>query len=217
MARSSLRLAAVAVVFATTPLVAQTQVTDRAEIVEASTVDWAQLGEDFTLVPTPFNFSTDLGEATGTHAGFASVFTVGVTWMGGFTPGETVLFDDVGMLTFSFASNIAAFATQAWFSVGSGDVRIEAFRGASSIGFFEVFTLGGIAENNGQASVVGISDLGGFDQVRLSAASPFGINQLTLGELASATVVPEPASLALLATGLAGMAALGRRRRTRQG
>jgi hypothetical protein len=191
---------------------AQTQVTDRGDIAGGTTLTWDAVGAP----STPFT----VGDITASTDGDFQRYTSGVNWFGGFASGDELLFaNDGSQITFDFSSPITGFATQGWFNytpTGSAQFFIDAYRGGSLLGSFMVAGSGGGV--GGPAPVLGFEDAAGFDRVVLRGVrtdqnpTEFAVNQLTLGS-GVATVTPEPATLALLGTGLLALGMGGLRRR----
>ena len=187
------------------------QLTSRDQVSSPTTVTWtgatvgtttaSQTGGGFTV-----NASTN---------GDFSPLTAGGSWAGGFTDGDALLYTQSGtFIELAFSSMLNAFATQMWHNYGTYPVTFEVFRGVTSLFSTMLSVTGGNAANANQAPVLGFADAGGFDRVRISSSSDFSIDELTIsrGGLPN-TTVPEPSTVILLGSGLAGIAAVSRRRR----
>lgn len=206
-------LTALALAVAVAPAAGAQQVTDRSQVGSSSTITWtgATVGTT-TASQTGAGVTVDAG----TNGNFSPLIA-GSSWQGGFTNGDALLYAGGGSwVELSFSSMLDGFATQLWHNLGTYAVTFEAFRGTSSIFSYILNASGGGAPNDNQAPVFGLVDAGGFDRVRITSSAEFSIDELTIsqgGRVPDPTTVPEPATVALLGTGLLGMAAVRLRRR----
>ena len=188
----------------TQPVSAQTPTSNRADF--ACTMTWYT----GTLTNRPACGTT----VTVTSNSSPEYRTAGVAWGGGFTDGDGLLFGwGSKYYQFDFASAIGGFGTQEWFNYGTGgSIVFSTFLGGAAKGSWTYATGGGAAPNANQATFFGVLDDGGFDRVIIRAQrtgpEEFAINQVGINP----TVVPEPASMMLLGTGLLGVFAVARRR-----
>lgn len=188
-------------------LQAQTQLTDRSQVADPVTQVW-----------TGFSGSPWGVISSATTDGVFGVLNVPNQWGGGFLAGEDLLFTDAGTYTdFLFSNTLYAFGAEFWHNYPiTADIIMQIWRGGLLIDFFNVATGGGAAANDGAGPFIGYADPLGFDHVRytsLGSPGEFAMNQLTFSRVDQVGTVPEPASMTLLATGLAGLAASRRRRK----
>jgi len=192
---------------------AQTAVTNRNQIVNGQTFTWNNATGSG---PLTFN----LGGVGATASGNGSLFgpcVVGACWSGGFNSGQyiTMLNSGANQVTFTFASDISAFATQAWFSSGfvGGNIVVDAFRGNTLTGTYN-FTTGGGAINPAQASVMGVLDNSGFDKLVFTSSPNGGSEDFAMNDITFlSSTVPEPSTYALMLVGLGTIGFAARRRR----
>ncbi|HEX8069576.1 MAG TPA: PEP-CTERM sorting domain-containing protein [Pyrinomonadaceae bacterium] len=180
------------------------------------------------------------GATTNTSAGLpASLTFLGVTFAGDSrrnNAGVEVVAPTGNLGTntntlFATGDNFAQSATSPIFNLmislptGTTTVGFDIANSNNGAAVYDIYVNGAffqsVATTFGSFSFVGFSDLTGINSIGIarSLASLSGdpvLDNFTFGPAAAPTETPEPATLALLGTGLAGLAAFARRRRARR-
>jgi PEP-CTERM motif len=195
-------------------------------------IDWGQLGPDLTIISSPASVTSfnGLGAVASVPGPVMVTFVQSCgcgfgSWNGNFDSGENLLYNGNGFgngpspLTIAFASGVSSvgFEIQDNF-FGSFTATLGVFNGANLL--FSL-TLPGVSNSNmdGSALFMGVGDLTGANitSILITDVGAGGPNDFAIDavSLTQASTVPEPGSLALLGTGLLGVAGAVRRKMAR--
>lgn len=187
-------------------------------------IDWGQLGPDLTASSSPASVTSFNGLGATVSIAGTTMFTVVDyfgSWIGNFEAGENLLYTGnqegggPGPMTIAFATGVSSvgFQVQDVF-FGGFTATLQAFNGSNPL--FSLMMNGmSNGNNDGSAIFMGIGDLTGpnitsivISDQGVSDANDFAINAVSL----VTSSVPEPSSIALLSSGLLGMAGIFRRK-----
>ena len=187
---------------------------------------WTSLGPTFTQVPQPFTISSTIPGTTATvsqqnGANFERR-DQNAGWAGNFAPGAELLWTQGtnGPMDFVFNNSISGFGTQIqadFYGAFSG--IISAFDPSNTL--LGSFTFNGFSDGSSDNSAifVGVLSNSGIGRIELGVTDAsfdpqdFAINHIRLdGTGVVGPVVPEPATLTLLGTGIMGLMGFGRRK-----
>jgi hypothetical protein len=193
-------------------------VTSRAGLGGTDHYDWGALGGDFTFVPSPFSIASVGATSTATVTNPSDGFErrdQGTGWAGNFAPGDRLLWtrNTAGPMQIDFSSPVSAAGAQIQADVFGAFVGfIDVFDGSDS--FLTTFSLAGLSgfTSDNSAIFLGVRDSNGIGRIdyRIAGAGDFAINQLDVD--AAGTPIPEPGTLMLIGSGLAGLALRNRRK-----
>lgn len=200
---------------------AQTMVTSRAALGATGFFDWSVLGAANTLVnnPTAGIVGTTTGGITATvskqSVGPLQRRDEGIGWGGNFANGDALLWtnDTPGFMRIEFSSAVSAVGAQFQanvFDPFTGILRV--FNGATLLNSFALAGNSTFDRDN-SAIFLGAENasITAIEYEVSGATIDFAINRLSVR---AATVVPEPSTYALLASGLFAIGFAARRRRS---
>lgn len=215
----TIRLAFLLAVLAATSSASVVAVTSPGSLLANDNLDWGQLGPDLTVVTSPVNVTSLLGNTVNVANGTNELWSVqqSNSWGGNFNPGDNVLFNFAGgPLTLVFLTPVKAVGAhfQSW-DFGAFGISITAFDSANTL--LGTVTTSGTSNNaaDGSAAFLGVlsssADIASLVvNVQVSSAdNPFALGSLSIAEQVA---VPEPSTMFLAIGGV--LAAVARRFQT---
>jgi hypothetical protein len=186
-------------------------VTSPAGLGANSSLDWGQLGPDFTAVPGPLTATSLLGDQVTVSNGTNEFWSIqeGNSWSGNFNPGDNLLFNQAGgPVTLVFLTPIKAIGARFQsLDFGAFTIFITAFD-ASHTSLGTASTSGtSNAAADGSAAFLGVlsssADIASVSiNVQVSGSDdPFAFGPLSTAE-AAASSVPEPSTILLTIGGV---------------
>ncbi|AHG88559.1 PEP motif putative anchor domain protein [Gemmatirosa kalamazoonensis] len=195
--------------------------------ITGTTIDWATLGPDGTVVPSGTTLGVGGVQVTMTTSGGGPMSREDQAPCGqdmlDFFPCEHLLSTNLvpltglAPLTFTFSQPIAAFGLNlSTHGLGAFAAFLDAYRGGTFVGSTFLSPPGfSHASSDGSAPFIGLLSLGAatdfdslvLDQTGAPPAGWFAVNGPVFAVRAAPTAVPEPGSLTLLGIGLAALAA----------
>jgi hypothetical protein len=199
-------------------------VSTRVALGESDYIDWGTLGADFTSVANPVTVTSHTSNSTlitKTTAGTMQMRTQGTAlgkWVGDFAAGDRVLYTlgTAGPLTLQFSALVGGVGLQIQAATDDGNTftgTITAYDSVGTVLFTHAVNQVSTSNQDNTALFLGVrSDSVNIKKVTVAVSEPNDINDFAVNRVSLTNLVPEPASLALLA-GAGGLLLVRRRAR----